>query len=302
MSAVLLRHPLLRPAADLHVERENILFGNVSPECVSIEITVRNPGEEPSQRTLALLSAAPLGAFVPWQPLGGLFDVPALDPGESHVVSFGALRPKIKPLGPPDRVPPWKLLTALGAQDDPSRQPASPAQSLADWMGSWLDATKRGTDPNTLPADPLELLGRSNPHWAGNLNIFLGKKSVERHLAQALRIYPGRANFALFMVGTGKDAYRFSLHCQHSDWETALYDITSSKSMIVDLGQPHAIKPREWIEIIHTHMMVLALCPPQRCTAGTIEVEVEQRSTQETAVVEFSLDPTAAGPGCYVVK
>jgi hypothetical protein len=47
--------------------------------------------------------------------------------------------------------------------------------------------------------------------------------------------------------------------------------------------------------------MMLALCPPKDCGSGTVEVHVEQRSTGQSAVVEFSLDPNAAGPGCFVV-
>jgi hypothetical protein len=35
------------------------------------------------------------------------------------------------------------------------------------------------------------------------------------------------------------------------------------------------------------------------CCRG--EVHVEQRSTGKEAIVEFSLDARAAGPGCFVV-
>ena len=34
---------------------------------------------------------------------------------------------------------------------------------------------------------------------------------------------------------------------------------------------------------------------------AAVEVHVCQRSTQQTAVVEFTFDSRAAGPGCYVV-
>jgi hypothetical protein len=36
-------------------------------------------------------------------------------------------------------------------------------------------------------------------------------RAVERHLAQALRIYPGKTNAAMFFVGNRKDGYRFDL-------------------------------------------------------------------------------------------
>ncbi len=47
--------------------------------------------------------------------------------------------------------------------------------------------------------------------------------------------------------------------------------------------------------------MLLAMCPPEGCRQGNVEVHVTQRSTGKTAIVEFSFDAAAAGPGCYVV-
>jgi hypothetical protein len=47
--------------------------------------------------------------------------------------------------------------------------------------------------------------------------------------------------------------------------------------------------------------MLLALRPPKDAGAGAFAVHVTQRSTGQEAVVEFSLDPAAAGPGCYTV-
>jgi len=41
--------------------------------------------------------------------------------------------------------------------------------------------------------------------------------------------------------------------------------------------------------------------PPSDCEQGVIEVRVCQRSTGRHAMVEFSLDPRAVGPGCFVV-
>jgi len=45
----------------------------------------------------------------------------------------------------------------------------------------------------------------------------------------------------------------------------------------------------------------LALCPPADCDAGSVNVHVRQRSTNRDAIVEFSLDPRAAGAACYTV-
>jgi hypothetical protein len=48
-------------------------------------------------------------------------------------------------------------------------------------------------------------------------------------------------------------------------------------------------------------IIFLALRPPANCREVNVDVHVTQLSTQKSAVVEFSFDATAAGPGCYVV-
>jgi hypothetical protein len=48
-------------------------------------------------------------------------------------------------------------------------------------------------------------------------------------------------------------------------------------------------------------MVALTVHPPKECSEDEAEVHVTQRSTGEVAIVEFSLDPNAAGPGCYTV-
>jgi hypothetical protein len=45
--------------------------------------------------------------------------------------------------------------------------------------------------------------------------------------------------------------------------------------------------------------MVLAMRPPVVCEEGNLAVHVTQRSSGKKAAVEFNLDPTAQGPGCY---
>lgn len=290
MTATLLASPGLETAAALHVERTDIVFHNSSPERVGIEIAVYNPGDQRSEPTVAALMAAPLGAFVPWRPLA-LLPVPALEPGDSQVLRTEAVRVAPAPLGPPDRVSPRQLLTALGFGDPrPDRNPPSVlGQAMAQTLGG------------QLPADLMELLGRGNPHWAGNLNVFIGSKAVERHLAQALRIYPGRVNIAMFCVGERRDAYAFHLEGDGADWDAALYDMTTAKTLAFDPRHGDAIPANEWIRLTGPGTFMLALCPPEDCGRGSVEVHVRQRSTGQSAVVEFSLDPNAAGAGCYVV-
>jgi hypothetical protein len=45
----------------------------------------------------------------------------------------------------------------------------------------------------------------------------------------------------------------------------------------------------------------MAVQPPADCQAGKLEVHVTRRSCGKQAIVEFDLDPTAQGSGCYTV-
>jgi hypothetical protein len=272
--------------AELRLEHHDITFHNLSPQRVRIEVTVWNYGDDPSEPTQAVLMAAPLGAFVPWRPLA-LLAVPTIKPGGSFVVRTNAARVLPAPLGPPDGVPPRRLLTALGAEDD---RPGGTAAALTP-----------GATLTTLPADLLDLMGRTGLHWAGNLNVFIGGRAVERHLAQALRVYPGRVNLAMFVVGSGRDAYRFHLTGDGEGWGAKLYDFTEGRSFVLDVTRCPPVEQDEWVVVSQQRMMMLALVPPKDCGCGSVEVHVEQRSSGQSAVVEFSLDPNAGGPGCFVV-
>jgi hypothetical protein len=262
----------------LQVRREDITFTTLPGGRVAISVRVENRGPARSHRGVAVLQAAPLGAFVPWRPLTAVA-VPALAPGETAVLQAEARRPRPAALGDASRVPPQGLLTALASDDE--RERAQPGQPV-------------------LPADLMDLLGRGGAHWAGNLNIFIGGRAVERHMAQALRVYPGRVNLAMFIVGSGRDAYAFELRGPAADWGAALYSMNGGVSL-TDLRAASSVPQGQWVEVMRQSMMMLALQPPRGCPAGAVEVHVEQRSTGQQAVVEFSLDPAAAGPGCYTL-
>ena len=56
-----------------------------------------------------------------------------------------------------------------------------------------------------------------------------------------------------------------------------------------------------WVPLGGGHPILLRMEPPAECETGSLDVHVRQRSTGKSAVVEFSMDPRAMGPGCYVV-
>jgi len=282
----------------LRVDRTDISFHDLARDTVRIQVTVHNAGAHPSPPTPMRIESAPLGAFVPWQPLARLL-VPPLEAGESRVLSTQIARPHPAPLGDFDRVPPRRLLTAVNSPDAAAPQPGSGVVAM-------LNLLRRGrTDRpsgRALAPDLWELVGREQPHWAGNINIFIGSHPVERHLARALRIYPGRTNLAMFLVGgPGKpDAYAFELAGLSPDWKAALHDVSNNRSLVVNpLDVP--IEDTQWVQSDGGLVVMLATHPPVDCQTGNLEVHVTQRSSGKTALVEFNLDPAAQGSGCYFV-
>lgn len=291
--------------AELRVERTEILCHDLDEGRVRIEVTVHNDGELRSAPTWMRIESAPLGAFVPWKPLTQLL-VPALAPGESRQLCAEVARPHPAPLGDFNRVPPQKLLTAINSPDQPS--PANNNTGLK----ALLELLRRGQSGSpsragmaakgTLAADLWDWVGRGQSHWAGNLNVFVGPKAVERHLARALRVYPGRTNLAVFIVGSPgrRDAFAFTLAGLSPDWKAALYDMTTHRSLVADATDA-PLKEQQWVESNGSLMVILAIQPPADCAEGNLEVHVTRRRGQKTARVEFNLDPSAQGTGCYSV-
>src|SRR5262245_31825643 len=215
----------------LIVRRRDIKFTELSPGRVQIAITVTNGGLDRSPLAPARIQVAPFGAFVDWKPLT-VIEVPRLEPGESTVLRTDAERVFPKPLGPPDRVPPGRLLTALDfdGEEPKHRDPASPAR------------------PRKLSASPFDLLTGRETYWAGNLNIFIGGTDVERHLAKSLRIVPGRTNVAMFIVGDrgGPESYRFDLKGLDADWEGAIFNPMHARSLAFGLRDGMQIEAGSW--------------------------------------------------------
>jgi hypothetical protein len=193
----------------------------------------------------------------------------------------------------------------LKAAASPDEQPQgnSGIVGLLDLFRKRPSPARKDLDGKPLLAPDLwDLVGRGQPHWAGNLNVFIGNKPVERHMAMALRVHPGRTNLAMFLVGEpGKqDAYGFELVGLASDWRSGLYDMKNNGSLVVN-STDVPIEEMQWVESNGGLMVLLATHPPADCQEGNLEVHVTRRSCGKTAVVEFNLNPAAQGPGCYVL-
>jgi len=287
----------------LRVERTDISFHDLAGDRVRIQVRVHNADSHGSPPTLMRIESAPLGAFVPWRTLTRLI-VPALESGESTTLSTEVRRPRPVAVGDFALVPPKRLLTAVNSPGEPARASGTGFVALLNrFRGRTARSSGSGVAGRvSLAPDLWDLLGRSQPYWAGNLNVFIGIHAVERHLAKALRVYSGRTNLAMFVVGDSgrRDAYAFELVGLASDWKACLYDVRNQRGLLV--GPSHVpIAETKWVESDGSLIVVLATRPPADCQSGTLEVRVTRRSCGKTAIVEFDLDPTAQGTGCYSV-
>jgi hypothetical protein len=290
--------------ADLRVEGTDISFQDLAGERVRICVTIHNDGEQRSKPTFMKLESAPLGAFVTWQALA-VMAVPSIEPGESREVSMDVARPRPEPLGSFDRIPPTRLLTAVGSADELS-QPNRGLGAILNLLRRRQTGGGAGSgfaaQIGLLAPDLMDLLGRGHPHWAGNINVFIGTHAVERHMAKALRVYPGRTNLAVFMVGgrEKRDSYAFEIAGSAPGWKATLFDMTNSGTLLASSSDT-PIQETQWVEAVGGMglMVILAAQPPADCEEGNVEVHVTRRSCQKTAIVEFNLDPGAQGAGCY---
>ncbi|GEM_PF-2112759 len=282
----------LAVAEQLYIRHTDISFHNTAYDRVVIQVTVHNPSAKQSMPTIMKVQAAPLGAFVPWSHLTSVV-VPEIEPWGQVQVETRATAPQSTLPGNLEEVTPQQLLNALD-------RPQVVIDKLFD--GSWIEwpLDLEMISPSLLPDDPMALLGRSNPHWAGNINVFIGDSAVECHRAQALRIYPGRTNLATFLVGSGMDAYAFQLTGVEPAWNVKLYSMTTTKS-VLNLESGPLIPPLKWIDGRKVRLVRLSISPPQEYRKGKVEVHVTQKSTSKRAVIEFSLDPHASGPGCFTM-
>jgi hypothetical protein len=284
--------------ANLAVQPSDISFQDLPGGSVLIRVKVRNDGMLRSEPTLMGLESAPLGAFVPWRPLAELV-VPALNPGEAIELSTEAARFRPATLGSFDRVPPKTLLTAINASPDETALQAGGGLAA---MFNFLRGKR--TVPNravALAPDMWEIVEQEQPHWAGNIHVFLGARDVERHMSKELRIYPGRINMAMFTVGglKGRDAYAFDLVGLSPGWQARLFDVSNAKTLVPGYSDK-PIQEIQWVQSAGSLMITLEVRPPADCKQGGVEVHVTQQSSLKKAVVEFELDPAARGKGCYV--
>lgn len=283
------------------LQRTDIKFWNLDAGRIRVGITLHNPSDQPTEATQICIATAPLGAFVPWRPLASL-QIPVLAPGESREVATVAEYIRPQSLGQPSQVTPDALKTAVATAEHGGQS----RQSLLEFIRARLLSDRslppvRGVESVFLARDPLHALEYGSVYWAGNLNVFIGRQSVERHRAAALRVYRECENRAVFFVGEGYDAYSFRIAGDVEDWEPELINLSSCPHLAVAREDADLIHEGEWC-VTHDQLVVgLTMWPPATCRDGALVVDVTQHSTGKTVQVEFDLSPRAQGAGCYTV-
>ncbi len=282
--------------SDLVVEREGIRFWNEAEDRVRIEIDVENRGEEWSAPTSMRVETAPFGVFVPWQPLATLA-VPAIEPRGRFTAATSAWQPRPDPIGGFSDFVPRGLRTAAGEDD---RRRAGVSRGLAERSARqrFIQFLLLNTGSGKLPPSLMDMFDRASAHWVGNLNVWIGSKPVERHMAPRLRVHAGRTNLAVFQVGFGPEAYAFHLGAVESSWDPLLFDL-ARRGEIVPWSEARGAV--HWHQVSGIGIILFALRIPEFFTHTRVEVDVTKRSTGRSACVEFDLDPSAQGPGCYAV-
>jgi hypothetical protein len=175
--------------------------------------------------------------------------------------------------------------------------PHEERQRIAAELRRQIIAIRRGP---VLAPSPMDAQQRRHFYFAGNINVFVSSRApVERHMAKALRIYPGVVNAAMFIVGDGRpDAYSFQLKGLSQEWNALLR--LGNRMTFIGVSQPGmSIRESEWVESPGQTPVMLHVSPPEGCQTGNVEVHVTRRSCGSTAIVEFNLDPAAQGAGCY---
>src|SRR5262245_51241199 len=212
LDSTLLEQPSLapRPELDPHAvptlqfSRKDLEFRFDADGMVDISLHVTNPGAGMSPPRRGRIEVAAFGAFLPWEPLT-TFKVPRLRPGESTLIKLRVPRMALGGELPPEPPREPKPVLPLIA-----RAPGTIEDLLTSAMSAFRGVERR--EPGA-------------PIFAGNLNVHIGKTSVERHLSGALRVYPGRINVAEFNVGHEKAEYRFELRGDDMNWQASLHQL-----------------------------------------------------------------------------
>ena len=174
-------------------------------------------------------------------------------------------------------------------------------RSLRSSMGQFLS----GADLSAM--DPSRAAGRGNRHWAGNINVHLCGKAVERHQANGLRIYPGLENWAIFNLGSRKGGeYLITFEGCGADWEPRVYHHPNARCEPAPAGLSRERRGEgigsgdTLVTATGSAWMSAVVSPPGDATVGNLDIGILELSSGRETTVEFGLNANASGRGLII--
>ncbi len=165
-----------------------------------------------------------------------------------------------------------------------------------------------GSDLSAM--DPSRAAGRLNRHWAGNINVHLSGRAVERHQGRDLRCYPGYSNWALFNLGSRKgEEYRITFEGCGADWDPRVFHLPNAPGEMAAMAEMMRMSSEHLGEGVASGgtvvtptgsaWMTAAVSPPRDATVGKLDIGILELSSGRETTVEFGLNANAPGCGLY---
>ena len=172
-------------------------------------------------------------------------------------------------------------------------------------LSSRLSQLLSGADLSAM--DSSRAAGRGNRNWAGNINVHLCGKAVERHHANGLRIYPGLYNWAIFNLGSRKgEGYLITFDGCGADWDPRVYHHPNARNepALGDLSRERRGEGLGSGDTIVTPIgsawMSAVVSPPRDATVGNLDIGILELSSGRETTVEFGLNANASGHGLII--
>ena len=172
-------------------------------------------------------------------------------------------------------------------------------------LSSRLSQLLSGADLSAM--DSSRAAGRGNRNWAGNINVHLCGKAVERHQANGLRIYPGLENWAIFNLGSRKGGeYLITFEGCGADWEPRVYHHPNARGepAPADLSRERLGEGIGSGDTLVTPTgsawMSAVVSPPRDATVGNLDIGILELSSGRETTVEFGLNANASGHGLII--
>lgn len=157
--------------------------------------------------------------------------------------------------------------------------------------------------------DSSRAAGRGNKHWAGNINVYLGGRAVERHQAQGLKICPGIENWALFNLGSRKgEEYLLNFTGTGVEWDARVFHLPNARGECSAAREIQGGREQLgegigsgglFVTPMGSAWMTAMVNPPEGVTEGKLNIDIQELSSGRSTTVEFQMMAIASGRGLF---